>query len=86
MRRKFKDSKKKRKFSRFSSQARKKCRFCKNKVKVLDYKDIKTLERFINDRGKIGSRRSTGNCAKHQRMVSEAIKKARFINLLPYTR
>jgi small subunit ribosomal protein S18 len=62
------------------------CRLCVNKVKSLDYKDIKTLESFIRERGKIISARVSGNCAKHQRMVAEAIKKARFISLLPYMR
>lgn len=67
--------------------ARKKvCRFCVNKVKNVDYKDIKTLESFIKERGKIVSVRYSGNCAKHQRRVAEAIKKARFLALLPYTK
>jgi len=62
------------------------CRLCANKTKVLDYKDVRTLELFIKDRGKIVSSRISGNCAKHQRMVAEAIKKARFISLIPYVR
>lgn len=62
------------------------CRLCKDKLKALDYKDIKRLERFINDRGKILSSRISGNCAKHQRMTSEAIKRARFMSLIPYTK
>jgi small subunit ribosomal protein S18 len=62
------------------------CRLCKEKVTNIDYKDIKRLERFITDRGKITSRRSSGNCAHHQRMVARAIKRARFVALLPYTR
>lgn len=62
------------------------CRFCTEKIDTVDYKDIKRLEHFIRDRGKIVSTRSSGNCAKHQRMVTEAIKKARFISLLPYSR
>lgn len=62
------------------------CRFCTGKVKALNYKDIRMLEAFISERGKILSSRSSGNCAKHQRAVVRAIKKARFISLLPYTR
>lgn len=62
------------------------CRFCVDKVKFIDYKDIKRLEAFIKERGKIVSSRFSGNCAKHQRRVAEAIKKARFISLLPYVR
>lgn len=62
------------------------CRLCRDKAKSVDYKDIKLLEKFITERGKIISSRITGNCAKHQRKISEAIKRARFIALLPYTR
>ena len=62
------------------------CRFCVDKVKAIDYKDIKRLEAFITERGKILSSRISGNCAKHQRWIAEAIKKARFISLIPYTR
>ncbi|MFA5357008.1 MAG: 30S ribosomal protein S18 [Candidatus Omnitrophota bacterium] len=62
------------------------CRLCVDKVKSLDYKDAKRLEAFVKERGKIVSRRISGNCSKHQRMVAEAVKKARFISLLPYTR
>ncbi len=62
------------------------CRFCTGKVKVIDYKDVKLLESFIKERGKIVSRRFSGNCARHQRRISEAIKRARFISLIPYVR
>ena len=62
------------------------CRFCIGKIKSIDYKDFKMLEAFITERGKILSSRISGNCAKHQRRIAEAIKKARFISLLPYTR
>jgi len=63
------------------------CRFCVNKIKSIDYKkDTKALESFIKERGKIVSRRFSGNCAKHQRMVAEGIKRARFLALIPYTR
>ncbi len=62
------------------------CRFCVNKVKTIDYKDVRTLESFIKERGKIVSSRISGNCARHQRRLAEAIKRARFISLLPYVR
>ena len=62
------------------------CRFCADKVKSIDFKDTKRLEAFINERGKIVGSRLSGNCAKHQRCIAEAIKKARFVSLLPYTR
>ena len=60
------------------------CKFCAQKLKI-DYKDPDTLRRFITERGKILPRRMSGNCAKHQRQLSEAIKRARAIALLPYT-
>ena len=60
------------------------CRFCRDKVKIIDYKELRTLEAFIKERAKIVSRRNSGNCAKHQKMITEAIKRARFISLLPY--
>jgi small subunit ribosomal protein S18 len=62
------------------------CRFCADKTGSIDYKDIKRLEVFITERGKINSSRFSGNCAKHQRMIKELINKARFLSLLPYTR
>ena len=62
------------------------CRFCADKVKELDYKEAKRMEAFIKERGKIVSSRITGNCAKHQRSLTEAIKRSRFLALLPYTR
>jgi small subunit ribosomal protein S18 len=69
------------------SAVRKKfCRLCVDKTKSLDYKDVRRLEAFIKERGKIVSTRISGNCARHQRMLTEAIKKARYLSLLPYTR
>ena len=62
------------------------CRLCREKVAQLDYKEIKGLERFINERGKIISRRSSGNCARHQRMVAQAVKRTRYLALLPYVK
>ena len=64
---------------------RKVCAFCTDKVEYIDYKDANRLHRYINERGKILPRRVTGNCAKHQRQLSEAIKRARAIALLPYS-
>ena len=62
------------------------CRFCTDKVKTIDYKDVKRLESFITERGKMLTSRISGNCARHQRRIAEAIKKARFLSLIPYTR
>ena len=64
---------------------RKVCSFCVDKVDHIDYKDVAKLRRFITERGKILPRRISGNCAKHQRQVTVAIKRARNIALLPFT-
>ena len=64
---------------------RKVCQFCVDKIEHIDYKDLARLRRFVTERGKIQPRRMSGNCAKHQRQLSEAIKRARAIALLPYT-
>ena len=61
------------------------CRFCAEKATEIDYKDVKTLTNFLTERGKIIPMRIYGNCAKHQRQLCEAIKRARQIALLPYT-
>ncbi len=63
---------------------RKFCSFCTSKVEVIDYKDPGKLSRYISDRGKIEPRRKTGTCAKHQRALAVAIKRARHLSLLPY--
>ena len=65
-------------------QRRKVCTFCVDKVQHIDYKDILRLRRFTNERGKILPRRISGACAKHQREVNTAIKRARQVALLPY--
>ena len=71
--------------SRFRRRRRRKvCQFCKDGVSHIDYKDVSRLQRFINDRGKIISRRSTGTCCGHQKRLTSAIKRARNIALLPY--
>ena len=64
---------------------RKVCSFCVDKVDLIDYKDAAKLRRFTTERGKILPRRISGNCAKHQRQVTLAIKRARNIALLPFT-
>ncbi|HJQ33635.1 MAG TPA: 30S ribosomal protein S18, partial [Pyrinomonadaceae bacterium] len=64
---------------------RKVCRFCVDKVDIIDFKDVKLLQNFIPERGKILPRRISGVCTAHQRMLTEAIKRARNIALLPYT-
>jgi small subunit ribosomal protein S18 len=64
---------------------RKVCRFCVDKVDIIDFKDVKLLQTFIPERGKILPRRISGVCTSHQRMLTEAIKRARNIALLPYT-
>jgi small subunit ribosomal protein S18 len=61
------------------------CVFCVDKVNDIDYKEIGRLRKFITERGKILPRRISGNCAKHQRQMTAAIKRARSIALLPYT-
>ncbi|MGH9406288.1 MAG: 30S ribosomal protein S18 [Terriglobia bacterium] len=63
---------------------RKVCRFCQDKIDVVDYKEAKFLGQFISERGKILPRRLTGTCAPHQRLVAVAIKRARNIALLPF--
>jgi len=63
---------------------RKVCQYCADKVAVIDYKDPIKLRRFISDRGKIEPRRRTGTCAKHQRSLAIAIKRARHLSLLPF--
>jgi len=63
---------------------RKVCSFCSDKIDTVDYKDPVKLRQYISERGKIDPRRKTGTCAKHQRAVSEAIKRARHLALLPY--
>lgn len=64
---------------------RKVCSFCMDKAESIDYKDINKLRKYVTERGKILPRRISGNCAKHQRQLTEAIKRARNIALLPFT-
>jgi small subunit ribosomal protein S18 len=71
-------------FRRGGPARRKVCRFCADKIDI-DYKNVSLLRGFITERGKILSGRITGTCAKHQRKLDEAIKRARMLALLPYT-
>ncbi len=64
---------------------RKVCSFCVDKVEEIDYKDVARLRRYITERGKILPRRISGTCAKHQRQLTVAIKRARNVALLPFT-
>ena len=72
----------KRKKSRFREQA--KCRFCRDKVAEVDYKEITILTKLTTSQGKMFSRKRSGNCAKHQRSCKRAIKRARFMALMPF--
>ena len=80
----FTDRKQRRGFRPRYVPRRKVCSFCVDKVKEIDYKDPLQLRRYISDRGKIEPRRKTGTCAKHQRLLAVAIKRARHLALLPY--
>ena len=66
-------------------QKKKICQFCKDKVDHVDYKDVSSLRKYVSERGKIRSRRVTGNCVQHQRDVAMAVKNAREMALLPYS-
>ena len=61
------------------------CYFCANHIDYIDYKDVELLKRYISEKGKILPRRVTGTCAKHQRTLTVAIKRARIMGLLPFT-
>ncbi|MCI8655336.1 MAG: 30S ribosomal protein S18 [Clostridia bacterium] len=69
---------------KFRKQRKKVCVLCSDKEFVLDYKNIDQLKKFVNEKGKILPRRTTGACAKHQRDITLAIKRARHIAILPY--
>lgn len=70
---------------RFVFRRRKFCKFCDEKIEYIDYKDVRLLQGFIPERGKILPRRISGTCSKHQRLLMRAIKRARMIALLPFT-
>ena len=69
----------------FRRPRKKVCNFCVDRIDEIDYKDVDKLRKYVSDKGKILPRRVTGTCAKHQRKVTEAIKRARTIALLPIT-
>ncbi|RME04483.1 MAG: 30S ribosomal protein S18 [Planctomycetota bacterium] len=69
---------------KFKFKEKTRCRFCRSKIAWIDYKDVHTLQKLCTNQGKIFSRKRSGNCAKHQRMVKRAIKRARIMALLPY--
>ena len=67
-----------------TDNSKKVCYFCSNDIKTIDYKSVILLRKYINTVGKILPRKKSGNCSKHQRMVSQAIKRARIVALLPF--
>ena len=69
---------------RFLFRRKKYCKFCEAKSKWIDYKDLKTLQNYVPERAKILPRRISGTCAKHQRLLMQAIKRARMVALLPF--
>ena len=69
----------------FGRRRRKVCRLCTDKVTYIDYKNVELMRRYVPERGKITPRRTTGNCARHQRMLTRAIKRARIAALLPFS-
>ena len=69
---------------RFLFRRRKYCKFCESKAVWIDHKDLKTIQNYVPERAKILPRRISGNCAKHQREIATAIKRARGLALLPY--
>lgn len=77
-------TKPRRKKKLFIARKKKKCRFCSDPSKVIDYKELDTLNKMTTERGKIVPARISGNCAKHQRQLAAAIKRARIAALLPF--
>jgi small subunit ribosomal protein S18 len=78
-----KDNRRKTVFSGAREQTQ--CRFCRNGIEYIDYKDIDTMQKLLTNRGKIYSRKRSGNCAGCQRKVKKAIKRGRYMALLPYS-
>jgi small subunit ribosomal protein S18 len=70
------------KFSGFGRETR--CRFCRDRVREIDFKDVTALTKLVTNQGKLFSRKRSGNCAKHQRQLKAAVKRARFMALMPY--
>ena len=71
---------------KFFFRHRKKCKFCEEKMNYVDYKNVRMLDQYVADRGKMLSRRLPGTCARPQRMVEDAIKNARIMALLPFVK
>lgn len=71
--------------ARDRKKRRKVCSFCVDKIEIIDFKEVGRLRRFLSERAKILPRRITGNCARHQRQLTRAIKRARIMALLPFT-
>jgi len=70
--------------AKWSRKDRNKCRFCREGIKEIDYKDVHILQKLVSTQGKLFSRKRSGNCAKHQRQARRAIKRARFMALMPF--
>ncbi len=79
------DSDRGNRYSRMRRPRRKVCAFCVDKIGSIDYKDIGRIRKFVTERGKILPKRMSGVCAKHQRQLTTAIKRARHLAMLPYT-
>jgi len=77
-------ARRRKKKSKLLGRKKKPCHFCVDKVERIDYKDVSALRRFLTDRGKVFPRRTSSTCAKHQRQLARAIKRARYMALLPY--
>ena len=75
-------ARRRKKKNRIQEQA--KCRFCREKISEVDYKDMASLTKLTTQQGKMFSRKRSGNCARHQRSCAVALKRARFLGLLPY--
>ncbi len=75
----------KNKLADFDRRRKRICRFCEDKINTIDYHDDRLLKRFTNERGKIVPRRISGNCARHQRVLTIAIKRARHLAIMPFT-
>ncbi|PID82937.1 MAG: 30S ribosomal protein S18 [Clostridiales bacterium] len=73
-------------FKKKMSNKKKVCRFCADKIESIDYKDVNLLNKATSDRGKILPRRVTGTCAKHQRKLTLAVKRARVVALMPFVK
>jgi small subunit ribosomal protein S18 len=71
-------------YNKYRKERRKVCSFCADKIADIDYKDVAKIRKYISERGKILPRRISGTCAKHQRQLTTAIKRARSIALLPF--